>query len=109
MAEIRALSARIVDWSKTPDFPALSQGILKRGELIHQLETAGVSALPDAQKARLKAVLQECQAMDVAVAAHMKNFQGGTEEQLKACREAHHLLDKYKVGGSGTGHKSEQA
>ncbi len=108
--EILALSREILNQSTHPRIPQFNQLILKRGHLMAELEAANLSGLDDVLRKQCLEKLEACRRMDDTIGQNLAAIKSDLAEHLKGCREAHALLDKYKVslGQSGT-IRSEEA
>lgn len=108
--EILDLSREILNQSTHPRIPHLSQLILKRGQLMADLEAARLGNVGDPLREQCLEKLQACRRMDETIGRNLAAIKSDIAEHLKGCREAHALLDKYKVSlGESGSTRSEEA
>lgn len=96
--EVLALSQQIVG-EAYEDVQALSQLVLRRGNLIDKLTALPLQNLPQEKQKELFGLVQQSEALEPEIAGKLSGVKGDVKKQLETCRSSKTLLNHYRVDG----------
>ena len=99
------LTRDILAQSEEPQFPAIGQLILQRGEVLDAIGHLGSVVLADGRPGRVREALTTCGMLDETIGPRLAAHQDQLGDFLRQFKGSRALLDKYRSGAdepSGT-------